>query len=80
MVRRRVVRDLSDEAVLPIKRFLPMMSTSDAGKGLNMEEFSFMSKRLPEKETGERGWGWIDVPAVPGSSLCPHFYSSGPGK
>lgn len=30
------------------------MSTSDAGRGLNMEEFSFMSKRLPEKETGER--------------------------
>lgn len=33
-----------------------MMSTSDAGKGLNMEEFSFRSKRLPEKET-ERGVG-----------------------
>lgn len=33
-----------------------MISKSDVGKGLNMEEFSFMSKRLPEKETGERSY------------------------
>ncbi|TNN54684.1 hypothetical protein EYF80_035087 [Liparis tanakae] len=39
---------------LPTKRFLPMMSTSEAGKGLNMEEFSLMSKGLAEEKTGEQ--------------------------
>lgn len=46
------VERLNDpDEVLPTKRFLPMMSNSDAGKELNTDELSFRSKRLPEKET-----------------------------
>lgn len=56
------------------------MSISDVGKVLNMEEFSLMSKRVPKKERRGRNWGEFDVPAVPGSSFCPHFYSSGHGQ
>lgn len=55
-----------------------MMSTSDVGMGLNMEEFSFMSKRVPKKRN-ERGIG-VSLMCQPGSSLCPDFYSSGPGQ
>lgn len=57
------------DGLSPTKRGLPMMSKSDTGEWLNTEELSFMSKRLAEKETGERGWGLFEVLAVPGSSL-----------
>lgn len=50
-------REQPRDGVLPTKRFLPMKSTSDAGMGLNMDEFSFMSKRLAEKKTGDRSSG-----------------------
>lgn len=54
-----------------------MLSKSVIGRGLNMEEFSYMSKRVPEKETAARSYGEFDVPAYPGSSFCPHFYNFG---
>lgn len=36
-----------------------MMSTSDVGMGLNMEEFSFMSKRVPKKRNRREELGLV---------------------
>lgn len=57
---------------LPTKRFLPMMSTSEVGKGLNMEEFSLMSKGLADGKAGERRFGVTHLQAASPTSLDLH--------
>lgn len=64
--------------VLPTKRFLPMTSTSDAGRGLNMEEFSDMSKRLSERETIKRSWLFGRCHHSMAALCVFLFYNSGP--
>lgn len=53
-----------------------MMSTSEAGRGLNMDEFSYMSKRLAERETMRGRWGELDAASTPWQLSASSYFTA----